>query len=1079
MYNIQTQETTGALGILMMLLPLMIMMACTLSIFSKKRNERNRSRFGVELEAIRKFGQDNVHFSAHARAMSKVIHRIRRLARQGKNNTPEEGAEFELFRNIVHSRYRLSQKLWAEWESMTQMQADIPHMGYTHEVTVNQHKTVTDGSLNHGGHELPTAPTMDVDVSPTMQELSYALRKGSGVDRSCGTHVHRGLVDPDKGWRNSTPIEKWEMIRINGVFNLIYKYFETVINSMVSESRRGANSYSNSLPPYFDTIVNENALTQWRYQTTPSSEYEAESTPSRNLIEGGYSKISQVVPNKPMLKHCSFRTDANGVVRGRYFTASVTDARDLSMRDQNDYKLMDDSRNFQTAELYGLKITDNATGAILTPKMQDAGTIVRYWNKHFNEKVIVYCEQNMSSKEQAINYFASKGIFRMNALDLIAHSAYQSVESQRWDQSDLRFGRDRWNRSNDESEFVSQGNYPSDWERGHRASGNARYSHVNPYALKKYGTIEVRQMQGILNPTKILMWCEFVDLITNKAVSAVENGRLKLPRTKNFYSMMSWFGFAKDDEFVGMWRRRISVINKDDYNVVNDIKCTTCGKHHCDKDNACGELQSYHLDSSDIDIYEMSGDEFIQYVVDQETVLVCNECENEYLHEQDWGDGYVDSREPVSIQCYCNDCETETHFQMDAAILTLVASIAMGLISPLALLVGCGIGFIHAAGKKWVYTARAKKLWHLLESRGGQAAGVGINWQGKKKRTKYRAATSSIAVKSKLDELLTEDVAYVMEHTRYATHGSNTPENAHPHISGGKHVMLVHNGVVSNHAEVYRELGIDPLGPVDSQAVAAALEAGGIEKVVDTCEGTMSLIWTDKRDPAGTLKFWTNGGNPLAFGRLDDPKTGAVACASTMTILEDTFEIPTKKGKKSRTRLASAYDCTIGTEYTVHPDGVITKRVIPGSKDTHLQTWATNWRNYSTSPKKAAGDADNCELPLGVDKDTYYGLSRDEIMEKMYEVADYEMGVMCWPPFTIVNQYNRTVRIHGYNSIKGEGSVQAWSGSGVETYYLDWDVMKMLDDQSHDDWEDWAWGVCIGEHKPTFPVAYETYWHGY
>ncbi len=118
-------------------------------------------------------------------------------------------------------------------------------------------------------------------------------------------------------------------------------------------------------------------------------------------------------------------------------------------------------------------------------------------------------------------------------------------------------------------------------------------------------------------------------------------------------------------------------------------------------------------------------------------------------------------------------------------------------------------------------------------------------------------------------------------------------ETAHPHAGPDKKVMLVHNGVVTNQDAVYKGLGIESLGPVDSQAVAAALELGGIEKVVELCKGSMSLIWADKRDPEGTIKFWSNGGNPLACGRINDAKDGEIICASTMEHLEGGLEEPT------------------------------------------------------------------------------------------------------------------------------------------------------------------------------------------
>ncbi len=1081
--NITDQEPTGALGILMMMLPLMLMMAVSLSIFSEKRNERNRSRFGIEFEAIRREGQGSGMYSAHARALTKKIREIRKLARQGKNNTPEEGALFESFRNIVHSRYRLSEKLWKEWVETTEMQDEIPHMGYTHTVTPNMHKTVTDASLNDGGHELPTAPLMDRDINPSIQELSYALRSGSETDSSCGTHFHRGLVNPDKGWKNSTNTEKWEMIRINGVFNLIYKFFEEAINSMVAPSRHGNNHYTNALPPYFDRSVNENAWQQFRYQAYPHSTYASERTSRRSLVEGGYGKITHHVTGKPHLQHCSYYVDATGVVRGVYYNNPdadevlshltptqeqwVTADIKLPLHPHQSVRSGDLEANMSTVENAKVFID----GEIIKPQMQNAGSIVRQWNKHYKAAVLEITGDLMVTQTAAKQMLASRGVFRLSALDLIAHSAYQMVENGKWDKQTIVMSRDSWS---DNPSYHIQGHYPEGFPAVSKFGNYARYSHVNPQSLKKYGTIEVRQMHGILNPTKTLMWAEFLDLHMNKAIAAVENNKLKLPRKGDFDSMMRWLDLAEDDEFRQMWRRRISVINRDGYNVQHDIKCSTCEKHYCDNDNACGILPQYDpYEEIAGDIHEMDSDDFLRHLYEEETCMTCNSCGSDsYWHDNTWEDSQIVRREPALLGLYCECCGEDELFGIDIGLLGLVLTVAMGVISPLALVVGCGIGFIHAAGKKWKYTARAKRLWGLLTERGAQAAGAGIGTQGTTKRRRTRSATTAHAVKSRLDKYCSEKTSWVMKHTRYATHGKNVMENAHPHAGPDKKVMVVHNGVVTNQDAVYKALGIESLGPVDSQAVAAALELGGIEKVVETCKGSMSLIWSDKRDPEGTIKFWSNGGNPLAFGRINDAKDGAVVCASTMDILERAFEIPTKKGKKPRSLLASAYDCTIGREYTVHADGSITHRDIEGSADTYGGGWASNWRNYSTYydtavPAKASGDADNCALPSARDTETYFGISRDEIMMQVYTEVDW-VGDGGWPSFMVENNHGRRVKCHGFDAVRGVGIAYVTGGFRDE-YYLDLDICDILRDPKHEDFDDAVWCLVTGEFETTFP----------
>jgi len=92
-----------------------------------------------------------------------------------------------------------------------------------------------------------------------------------------------------------------------------------------------------------------------------------------------------------------------------------------------------------------------------------------------------------------------------------------------------------------------------------------------------------------------------------------------------------------------------------------------------------------------------------------------------------------------------------------------------------------------------------------------------------------------------LEEALKEETiagTYGIGHTRWATHGRPTEENAHPHRGARDEVVVVHNGIIENYLELRRELeacGHQFRSETDTEVIAHLIEAyyeGNLEQAV-------------------------------------------------------------------------------------------------------------------------------------------------------------------------------------------------------------------------------------------------------
>src|ERR1700756_2027535 len=167
----------------------------------------------------------------------------------------------------------------------------------------------------------------------------------------------------------------------------------------------------------------------------------------------------------------------------------------------------------------------------------------------------------------------------------------------------------------------------------------------------------------------------------------------------------------------------------------------------------------------------------------------------------------------------------------------------------------CGIvGYI---GPKKIVPVIIEGL-RKLEYRGYDSAGIAVvNGAGK---IEIRRAPGKL---KNLEEALREspiEGTYGIGHTRWATHGRPTEENAHPHRDCTGQYVVVHNGIIENYLELKEKLqreGHKFVTETDTEIVAHMVEKyakelpfeEAVRKTLKDLRGIYSLVFLSAKDP--------------------------------------------------------------------------------------------------------------------------------------------------------------------------------------------------------------------------------------
>ena len=207
-----------------------------------------------------------------------------------------------------------------------------------------------------------------------------------------------------------------------------------------------------------------------------------------------------------------------------------------------------------------------------------------------------------------------------------------------------------------------------------------------------------------------------------------------------------------------------------------------------------------------------------------------------------------------------------------------------------------------------------------LEYRGYDSAGIYLNdLNGDDYLTKAVGRISNLKEKLTPDE----EGLVGIGHTRWATHGKPTVDNAHPHFDETKRFYLVHNGVIENYTELKEKYleGVNFHSDTDTEVVVQLISKIAREKNLDAfsafkealklVKGSYAFLLVDNTEPDHV--FIAKNKSPMMLGLgdgfniiasdaisvLDQTKTFVdLQDGDVGDITKDSYTIETVDGKK-------------------------------------------------------------------------------------------------------------------------------------------------------------------------------------
>lgn len=184
----------------------------------------------------------------------------------------------------------------------------------------------------------------------------------------------------------------------------------------------------------------------------------------------------------------------------------------------------------------------------------------------------------------------------------------------------------------------------------------------------------------------------------------------------------------------------------------------------------------------------------------------------------------------------------------------------------------CGIvGYVGARSSVDVLMGGLRRL----EYRGYDSAGVAVIDGAGSLETAKRAGKLKVLADELAQHPLAEGGTGI-GHTRWATHGGPTDQNAHPHLGDEGRLALIHNGIIENFAELKQELldeGFAFTSETDTEVAAVLLGRevrrtgdlrAAFRATVQRLDGAFTLLAVHRDEPG--LVVGARRNSPLVLG---------------------------------------------------------------------------------------------------------------------------------------------------------------------------------------------------------------------